>query len=181
MAKSKGSKQTKLIVSGDDLRGMIQNHDRRTELSRLSRLKYLRRHFGLPKDRFLTGGTASYFALVELELCFMHGAFLGTILCCQAFAENFLGGQLIMMSEDEAAESGFSTIVKSSLEYGIINKPMSKKLNELNRMRIAYGHVHVGFQSRGHMKRIVDNGFDPIKLLVNDSKKAIKTIAELLN
>ena len=111
----------------------------------------------------------------------MHGAFLGTILCCQAFAENFLGGQLIMMSEDEAAESGFSTIVKSSLEYGIINKPMSKKLNELNRMRIAYGHVHVGFQSRGHMKRIVDNGFDPIKLLVNDSKKAIKTIAELLN
>jgi hypothetical protein len=129
----------------------------------------------------LMGGISSYYALVELELCYVQGAYLGTILCCQAFAENVLGGQLILMMEDQAAEAGFSAIVQRAVARKIIDKKMSEKLIELNKMRISYGHVHVGLRSRSHMKRILDGGLDPMKLLIRDSKKAIKTIAQLIN
>jgi hypothetical protein len=102
-------------------------------------------------------------------------------MCCQVFAENVLGGQLILMMEDRAAEAGISAIVQRAAAKKVIDKKMSEKLTELNRMRISYGHVHVGLRSKSHMKRILDGGLDPMKLLIRDSKKAIKTIAELIN
>jgi len=177
----KEKRKTGVIPSDAELRDLLRKHDRRTERSRIARIRYFNRYFGAPRDMLLMGGISSYYALVELELCYVQGAYLGTILCCQAFAENVLGGQLILMMEDQAAEAGFSAIVQRAVARKIIDKKMSEKLIELNKMRISYGHVHVGLRSRSHMKRILDGGLDPMKLLIRDSKKAIKTIAQLIN
>lgn len=152
-----------------------------TRNDRVARLKFLAAEFGPPTDMLLTGGFGSLLANHEMRWTFVEGHFLATVLVAQVFVEQLLGGRLILAGEDEAAEGGLSRIARRSCELGLLGTYVTDRVLELHRMRIAYGHAHVGLKSRSLMKRFLDqNGTDIWEFSEADARTALQIVVDLL-
>lgn len=117
----------------------------------------------------------------EMRWTFVEGHFMATVLTAQVFAEQTLGSQLILAGEDEAAEGGMASILRRSLELDWISEHLAARVRELHRMRIAYGHTHVGLKNRSLMKRFIDaKAVDIWEYSEAEARSALQIVVDIL-
>ena len=136
--------------------------------------------FGEPREVLLMGGQAAWFALEELWRSYIDGNFLAVMLLSHVFAEQSLGGSLILAGTDrKISEGGLKKIADELRSSGQIDDTAFALLDELRRMRIAYTHPHEGLPERSHMKRILNSKLGPFELLESDAKMCLTIVADV--
>ena len=169
------------VPSSDELRDQIREIDSESIEFRVKRLSFLIEEFGPPVDMLLSGGVPALMSLYDLKASYLHGNDLSVVMAAHIFVEQILGGALILAGHDREAEGGLAAIIEKATELRIIDESVSKRLDELRRMRIAYFHAHVGMKDRSHLGRLKASGhFDSDKLIEDDAEEAIRVIVDLL-
>jgi hypothetical protein len=162
-----------------ELTKALQLHGTDATEPRARRLQFVLEELGPSADMLLMGGASAMYAWQELKWTYVEGHFLATVLTAQVFIETQLGGRFILSQEDDAVERGLGELIRRAEKNGLIPH-IAERLRELHKMRIAYGHIHIGLHPRSHMKRILDRQMDPNLLLEDDAKTAIQIVADYL-
>lgn len=167
--------------SEEDLSSDLEALDAETRAIRMERAKFLHQEFGPPRDMVLMGPTPGYFAMVDMGLTFLNGAFLSTIMAAHVFVEQSMAAALILSGEEKAAEAGLGVIISKALDRGVISDTIADRLKDLKDIRIAYFHAHVGAKKRSFMGRFLSlRDPDLYRVVENDAKEAIRIVVDLM-
>lgn len=147
---------------------------------RVQRYLFLWEEFGPPADMLLVGGIPAMFALDELKRSYAYGNFMATVLLAQLFVEQSLAGGYSLARRDNIAESGFASLIETSLKDGHIPPHLADTLHSLRKIRNPYTHHRAGTGKGSYMGRIATAFTAPEDLVVEDAKVAIRAVVDFL-
>ena len=111
----------------------ISDRDQICFQDRVNRLKYL--HKINPGGLVLAGQSELVLTYREIQLCYIDGHFLATIVLSQAFVEKIVFDFYMRKGFDKIAKKGFSAILEHSKENKIIKEFIIKRLNKMRLIR----------------------------------------------
>ncbi len=132
------------LPSEDELRAHIEKYHHASLDERLERYKFIWREFGPPTDMLLVSGESGAIALRELQLCYVEGYYLASVMLAQIFIEQSLGGAYIIAGEENLAEQGFAKLIDKALADNALDSALADRLHELRRLRNSNVHPKAG-------------------------------------
>lgn len=165
--------------SDDEIRQQLEELHRKNLESQIERHKLILQEFG-SNQLLLAGGVPAFYALQEMEQCFVMKCYLATVILAQSYVEHILSGIYIEIGKSNVAKKGFSRLIDAALEDNLIKASLAKKLHALRKTRNPYMHTKAGLQG-SYWGRIVDQNLFPDELAEKDAESAIKIVSEFHN
>jgi hypothetical protein len=122
----------------DKLAQALKNNDKQTFEARLKRLRYLDNM--LPPDSGMAGLMEPVQIFEEARLAFLNGAFIATILLCQAFIEHWLAGYISATSKKAEIPSTLEGMLKLCSKEGLMHTYIVEKINYIRLVRNPLTH-----------------------------------------
>jgi hypothetical protein len=166
--------------SEQSLRSELRSADKESFVERSERLRFVYGEFGPPPQMLLVGGFPAMFAIHEMQVSFVAGNYLSTILTAQTFVEHTLGGWFRLAGDDTTPEQGFAKLINASLQDRSIDATIAERLHELRQMRNPYIHPQAFVSKRGYMKRLSEHGYEPHAMARADAEAAIQIVVDYL-
>ena len=161
----------------DKLTSNLQRQDRHTFKSRLERLKFLDSIY--PRGVSMFGRMEPIFIFQEARLTFLNGAFIATILLCQAFIEHWLTSYLSGKIETDELPKTLQGMLQQCRKEGIIHDYLIEKIESLRVVRNPFTHP----KSEDHQfvlsRRIFKMNLPPEEILEEDAKNALSLMHTL--
>lgn len=106
---------------------------------KVRRLKHL--HKINPEGLTLAGQSELVLGYREVQLCFIDGHFLATIVLAQAFVEKVLHNHYNSLGFEKVANSGLNRILAHAKESKIINEFIINKIDKIRKIRNPITHL----------------------------------------
>lgn len=116
------------------------------------------------------------FALEEMKRSFIYGNFMATVMLCQTFVEQTLGGMYSPAGRDDIARKGSRALIEQAVEDGYVPGPLAVKLHELRTMRNPYSHSNFS----NYSSRLREAATYPEELVVQDAEAAIRILVDYI-
>jgi hypothetical protein len=170
-------------LNSDQLLQLIIKEDMHSRRSRLRRARFVENLFGRGYRQLFFGGPVSVDALVEAQLCYIYGQFIGCVLLSQAFFEQFLGGAYEFIGRTDIADAGLAVLSREALNEGEITRAEFNALKKLRRRRNPYTHhqeSRVFMMDAIHRSRGRRSWTYFESLYEEDARLALRTVAGFL-
>lgn len=158
-------------ISFDTTEQYIKDRDEVMFLQRSNRLKYL--HKINPVGITLAGQAELVLTYRELQLCFIDGHSLATIVLAQAFVEKILHDYYNQIGLTEIAKKGLNAILKHAIKNRVLNGYVIKQIDKIRLIRNPITHLKDNNYEHSLDKRSYKNKVSPINQLEKDAKEAI--------
>lgn len=165
---------------GDDIRSQplditeqyIKNRDEICFVDKTKRLKYL--HKINPGGLIMSGPIEFILTFREVQLCFIDGHFLATIVLGQAFVEKILHQHYNKLGFHTIANRGLNAILQHARKNNTISIFLINHVNAIRLMRNPITHSKDDSYQYGLDKRSFNNKTSPLIQLEKDAKKAVE-------
>lgn len=139
---------------------------------KVNRLKHL--HKINPSGLSLLGQTELVLTYREVQLCFIDGHFLATIVLAQAFVEKILHYHYNKLGLKKIADKGLNAILRHAIKDKTLNEYIIKKIDILRLIRNPITHPKNLNYDYSLDKRSYNNRTSPMFQLERDAKEAIE-------
>jgi len=161
----------------DKLATDLQKRDRQTFKSRLERLRYL--DSISPRGISMFGQMEPIFIFEEASLAFLNGAFIATIILCQAAIEHWLTSYLSGKTEAKELPKTLQNMLKQCQKDGIIHDYLIEKIDSLRLIRNPFTHPKSEEYAFVLSRRIFEIKLPPEEILEEDAKSALSLMHTL--
>ena len=150
----------------------VKDRDEIYFADKAKRLKYL--HKINPGGLIMSGPIEFVLTYREVQLCFIDGHFLATIVLAQAFVEKLLHEHYNKLGFDTIATKGLNAILQHARKYKTISSFVVKNVDEIRLMRNPITHTKDANYQYGLDKRSYNSKTSPFIQLEKDAKKALE-------
>jgi hypothetical protein len=162
----------------DRLEADLKRQDKYTFSHRLERLRFLN-SIVPPNGMSMFGNIEPIFIFEEARLTYLNGAFIATILLCQAFIEHWLQSYLSGRVETGEIPETLNDVLRQCRQEGFIHKYLIDKIDTLRKVRNPFTHR----KSEGYpfllSRRMFDKKMPPEDILEQDAKDALSIMHTL--
>ena len=163
-----------------NLAAWLAHEDEITLVERASRLDFLIKQYGNPKEVMcFWGGPLAKESFEEARWCFVNAQFVGCVLLCQCFLEGTLGGLLATFAPNAGVsnrwlkESGFAELTEKAFESGWLDELEKREFDWLRRCRASYVHPKPPFSRKHVAYRMIEENLMAEELAAQDATRAI--------
>ena len=165
---------------GDDIKPLpldiseqyVKDRDEIFFADKAKRLKYL--HKINPGGLVMSGPIEFVLTFREVQLCFIDGHFLATIVLGQAFVEKILHQHYNELGFDSIANKGLNAILQHARRNNTISTFVINHVDAVRLMRNPITHTKDANYQHGLDKRSYNNKTSPLIQLEKDAKKAVE-------
>jgi len=150
----------------------IKDRDEVMFIQRSNRLKYL--HKINPSGITLAGQAELVLTYRELQLCFIDGHTLATIVLGQAFVEKVLHHYYNQIGLTEIAKKGLNAILQHAIKNKTLNPYVIKKVDKIRLIRNPITHLKENDYKHSLDNRSYNSKTSPMNQLEKDAKEAIE-------
>lgn len=150
----------------------IKDRDEVMFVQRSNRLKYL--HKINPNGITLAGEAELVLTYRELQLCFIDGHALATVVLAQAFVEKVLHDHYNQLGLSEIAKKGLNAILQHAIKNKSLNPYIIKKIDKIRLIRNPITHLKENDYKHSLDNRSYNSMVSPINQLENDAKEAVE-------
>jgi len=149
----------------------LKQLDARTIKNRAERLKYLESIY--PRWVSMFGEMEPIFIFEEARLTFLNGAFISTILLCQAFIEHWLTQYLSSKSDPGEMPKTMEGMLERCRKDGLIHEYLVDRIDLLRRIRNPFTHKKRYEHPYLLSRRMFEKKLPPEDVLEQDAKDAL--------
>jgi hypothetical protein len=155
----------------------LKKHDINTFDSRLVRLKYLD---SLQTPTSMFGNMEPIYMFDEARLTYLNGAFIATVLLCQAFVEHWLSGYISGKHKNSKTAITLDGMLKQCRKEGLLHEYLIEKIDTLRLVRNPYTHPKSYDYPYSLSKRLIKMYAEPAEIMEQDARNAIEVMHAIL-
>lgn len=165
----------------DELIAAYEVDDMTTRTERADRAAWIAR-LGWPEEGWVFfGGHGVVNPWDELRQTFIHGEYVATILCGQAFLEYLLAGLLESQEQRSVGRSGLAGLLRRVRDLGWITPDEHDVLDRVRQMRNPYAHYR-NFDHPESLTRRAIAANESVELVVErDARAVVEALLHLVN
>jgi hypothetical protein len=150
----------------------VKDRDELYFAEKAKRLKYL--HKINPDGLIMSGPIEFVLTYREVQLCYIDGHFLATLVLAQAFVEKLLHGHYNELGLKAIANKGLNAILQHARKNKTISSFVINNVDAIRLMRNPITHTKDINYQHGLDKRSYNNKTSPLIQLEKDAKKAVE-------
>ena len=155
----------------DKAAAALRVHDKDTFANRLARYKLLESL--APHGYSALGAFEPLFVFEEARLCFLNGAFIATVVLCQAFIEHWLTGYASRGGDDQELPRTLDGMLKYCRREGLLHDYLIDRIDQLRAKRNPFTHRKDMDHPLLLWRRAMALQATPAELLEQDAKDAV--------
>lgn len=167
----------KIRVKKDGLSVLLKKEDASSFAERLERVKYLDKI--MPSSLGLLLSDEMHYILAEVNVSFISGQFVATILLTQSFIEHWLANRVAKAKLKKYGRSGLDSILKAMIENDTANIGLLKKIDRLRKIRNPFVHSKSFNDEYNISKLAINKKITPEELLEKEAKDAISLLYQV--
>lgn len=168
-------------MNDGELLEWMKTADIRSIQDRLDRLKFVRGHHPAENGHLFFGGPIPVQAFLEMQFCYIHGAYISCTLAAQVVLEHLFAAVLEWNGRDGLDRAGFKALSEAALSEGLISQYEFDEFERLRGIRNPYAHSKPFMGDSCVVRRSAESGLAPNELVKEDAQQALAIVIRILS